>query len=177
MDKDPQSPPSDPDIQAAKLIQEGSDKKPITSDQIGHAARVGAMPAGQKLEFYSHLVRTELTNERNRLLQEKGDLDRECRHLRVSDKELHALKKSVARDRWEFAVSAIAMTFGGALIGSFPDGTKEGFAGMKPPALFGCGWAMILVGCIWQVGKTAIVAAQDAITGSKSNNPDPPSQQ
>lgn len=117
-------PQSESDRQATELIKEGSGKKLLTADDVGHATRVGTLKAAAKVEFYAHLFRTQLINERDRLLIEKNALENECRDLRVSDKELHGLRKSLARDRWEFAAVAIAMAIGGSLISSFPAGTQ-----------------------------------------------------
>lgn len=164
----PEIPQPDSESQARKLIEEGSGKKLLSGNDVSHANQVGTMKAGPKLEFYSHLLRTQLEKERDRLLAEKMSLEAECNELRASDKELHALKKTLVRDRWEYVVVAVAMALGGSLIGSFPPGTQTGFAGITASALFGTGWALILIGTAWQVGKVAIISVHDALTKTKT---------
>ncbi len=163
--------PPDPAAQATKLIEEGSGKKPLRSDELDHAKTVGGMSAPAKLELYHKRLNDQLSSERDRLLKENQRLQAEYGSLRVSDKELHALRKSLARDRWEFAVAVIAMAFGGSLISSFPSGTKDGVWGFAPAMLLALGWALILLVSAWQLGKLLVTTIQDGLS-SRPTNPD-----
>lgn len=156
-------PQPDPAAQATKLIEEGSGKKPLRSEELDNAKTIGGMSAPAKLELYHKRLNDQLASERDRLLKEKTALQSECDTLRASDKELHALRKSLARDRWEFAVAVIAMAVGGSLISSFPSGTTQGFWGFSPAVLLALGWALILLTSAWQLGKLLITTIQDGL--------------
>lgn len=153
----------DPASQAAKLIETGTDKHVLESGELEKAIEFSKVTPTVKAEVYARRLNQQISGERDRLLAETVELRVECVLLRVMDKELAALKAASARDRWETAMSVLAMGIGTTIIGVFQRGSTDPIWFTTAGTLHGAGWGLVCLAAVWTLGKAGILSLADLV--------------